>query len=99
MPTVSDVTNGISEYWAIFGYNANNPFGENGVDLVNDPAISAEFNSPPDGADYGSLSGDSTWRYTPWPSALRITMRLLDRDSRLGKGWTYQFVVDLPERR
>jgi prepilin-type N-terminal cleavage/methylation domain-containing protein len=43
-------------------------------------------------------SGDSTWRYTPWPSALRITLRLLDRNNRLGAGWTYQFVVDLPER-
>lgn len=43
-------------------------------------------------------SGDSTWRYTPWPSALRITLHLLDRNNRLGAGWTYQFVVDLPER-
>ena len=37
------------------------------------------------------------WRYTPRPSALRITLRLLDRENRLGTGWTYQFVVDLPE--
>ena len=42
--------------------------------------------------------GDPTWRYTPWPSALRITLHLLDRNNRLGAGWTYQFVVDLPER-
>jgi len=38
------------------------------------------------------------WRYTPRPSAFRVTMRLLDRDNRLGVGWTYQFVVDLPEQ-
>lgn len=37
------------------------------------------------------------WRYTPRPSALRVTMRLLDRENRLGVGWTYQFIVDLPE--
>jgi len=50
------------------------------------------------GMDDGIQPGDTTWRYTPWPSALRITARLLDRDNRLGSGWTYQFVVDLPER-
>jgi prepilin-type N-terminal cleavage/methylation domain-containing protein len=37
------------------------------------------------------------WRYTPRPSALRITLRLIDRGNRLGVGWTYQFIVDLPE--
>jgi len=37
------------------------------------------------------------WRYTPRPTALRITMRLLDRENRLGVGWTYQFIVELPE--
>ena len=49
--------------------------------------------------DGGLMPGDPMWRYTPWPSALRITMRLLDRDNRLGSGWTYQFIVDLPERK
>ena len=50
------------------------------------------------GWDNGSLNGDPVWRYTPRPSALRITLRLKDPDNRLGAGWTYQFVVDLPER-
>ena len=36
-------------------------------------------------------------RYTPRPSALRVTLRLIDRDGKLGAGWLYQFVVDLPE--
>ena len=36
-------------------------------------------------------------RYTPRPSALRVTLRLIDRDGKLGAGWLYQFIVDLPE--
>jgi type II secretory pathway pseudopilin PulG len=36
-------------------------------------------------------------RYTPRPSALKITLRLIDRDGKLGKGWVYEFIVDLPE--
>ena len=100
VPTVEDLNNGIAEYWAVFGYNADEPFDENGIDLVNDPANSnGESQSPPDGADFGSLAGNNTWRYTPWPSAMRITIRLIDRENRLGSGWTYQFVVDLPERK
>jgi hypothetical protein len=45
--------------------------------------------------NYGLTS--YAWRYTPRPSALRITLRLIDRGNRLGVGWTYQFIVDLPE--
>jgi type II secretory pathway pseudopilin PulG len=43
--------------------------------------------------------------FTPWPSALRVTVRLQDvdghigsRDDRQGSGSSYQFVVELPER-
>ncbi len=36
-------------------------------------------------------------RFTPRPSALRVTLRLIDRDGKLGAGWVYQFIVDLPE--
>ena len=39
------------------------------------------------------------WVYTPRPSALRITLRLQDRENRLGAGWTYQFIVDLPGQK
>ena len=44
-------------------------------------------------------SGFSSYnrRYTPRPSALKITLRLIDRDGKLGKGWVYEFIVDLPE--
>ncbi len=36
--------------------------------------------------------------YTPWPSAVRITMRLHDAKGRLENGRLYQFVVELPRR-
>ena len=93
VPTVQNVVGGVSEYWALFGYNGHNPFYENNLDFLNDSLNSDTA------MDVGALAGDATWRYTPWPSSLRITLRLLDRDNKLGKGWTYQFVVDLPERK
>jgi hypothetical protein len=68
---------GVSEYWAIFGYNTNQPFAENGFDILNEAA--------------------SNWPYTPRPSALRITLEMLDRRDRLGGAKIYQFIVDLPE--
>ncbi|MFO0894607.1 MAG: hypothetical protein U0574_06575 [Phycisphaerales bacterium] len=34
--------------------------------------------------------------FTPWPSALRITMRLHDPKLNIASGRTFQFVVDLP---
>ena len=87
-----------AEYWSIFGYNGTSPFLEDGLSLANDDATD---NGDIEGGDLddGLFPGDSTWRYTPWPSALRITMRLVDRENRLGAGWTYQFIVDLPERK
>jgi hypothetical protein len=36
--------------------------------------------------------------YTPWPTAIRITMRLHDTTGRLARGREVQFVVDLPRR-
>jgi prepilin-type N-terminal cleavage/methylation domain-containing protein len=36
--------------------------------------------------------------YTPWPTALRITMTLHDPKSRLEQGRVFQFVVKLPTR-
>ena len=35
--------------------------------------------------------------YTPWPTALRITMRLHDSNVTMPKGREYQFVIDLPK--
>ena len=76
VPVINEV--GVSEYWAIFGYNADQPFSEDGFTWLNDPSLG--------------------WQYTPKPSALRVTLRLLDRQNRMGGAWTYQFVVNIPER-
>ncbi|MBC8309178.1 MAG: prepilin-type N-terminal cleavage/methylation domain-containing protein [Phycisphaerales bacterium] len=89
VPSMS--TGRIDEYWAIFGYNDKEPWLENNTDLLND-------GFPDTGIDVGTMPGVDSWRYTPWPSALRVTLRLQDRENRLGAGWTYQFVVDIPER-
>jgi hypothetical protein len=87
IPVVHDTTVGINEYWSIFGYNGTNP-------LMEIPDYSFD---PPRYFINEDLWSGFAWRYTPRPSALRITMRLLDRENRLGVGWTYQFIVDLPE--
>ncbi|MAI66652.1 MAG: hypothetical protein CMJ26_02095 [Phycisphaerae bacterium] len=88
IPSVLANNSRTREYWALFGYNGHDPFMENDIDFLNGGFDLNGFPYP----------GDTTWRYTPWPSALRITLHLLDRNNRLGAGWTYQFVVDLPER-
>ena len=36
--------------------------------------------------------------FTPWPSALRITMTINDPQGRLEQGQVYQFVVEIPEQ-
>ena len=36
--------------------------------------------------------------YTPWPSAIRITLTLHDPGQRLEHGRTFQFVIALPKR-
>lgn len=41
---------------------------------------------------------DSTLGYTPWPSAIRITMVLHDPKSKLENGRVVQFVINLPKR-
>jgi hypothetical protein len=36
--------------------------------------------------------------YTPWPSAIRVTMVLNDPDGKLEGGREFQFVIRLPQR-
>ena len=81
-----DSATGINEYWSIFGYNGTEPLMEN-----------PNYNFDPPLYFLNEDMMSFAWRYTPRPSALRITLRLLDRENRLGVGWTYQFIVDLPE--
>lgn len=42
---------------------------------------------------------DPTLGYTPWPTALRITMTLHDPAGRLEAGREVQFIIDLPRKR
>jgi prepilin-type N-terminal cleavage/methylation domain-containing protein len=37
--------------------------------------------------------------YTPWPTAIRVTMILHDPNTRLAQGREFQFVITLPRRR
>jgi len=46
----------------------------------------------------GTLWADPAVAYTPWPTAIRITMTLHDADNRLEAGREVQFVIDLPRR-
>ncbi|MHC4383478.1 MAG: hypothetical protein ACYS0J_11665 [Planctomycetota bacterium] len=69
---------------AIFGYNRG-------------AALNADGN--PDPVIYSTNDPDCTRvGYTPWPSALRITLTLHDQRQRFSEGREVQFVVDLPRR-
>jgi hypothetical protein len=71
-------------YEAVFGYNR-------GV------VLNADGN--PDPVIYDTGDPDCTRTgYTPWPSALRITLPLHDQRQRFSEGREVQFVVDLPRR-
>ena len=47
------------------------------------------------GGTVGNLDRDD---YTPWPTALRITMQLHDPEKRIEQGKTLQLIVELPKR-
>lgn len=102
VPTINgQIDDGVDEYWAIFGYNNANPFLNNGLDFVNEYSSSPNIDNgdvDQNGWDNGGQPGDVVWRYTPRPTAIRVTLRLQDPDKRLGAGWTHQFVLDIPER-
>lgn len=75
--------NAVQVYEAIFGYNANDPL---------DPAT-----GQPWGADLADVR-NSPNAYTPWPSAIRVTMVLHDPATKLENGREFQFVINLPKR-
>jgi prepilin-type N-terminal cleavage/methylation domain-containing protein len=91
--TVSDPVQGTSDpilvqYAATFGYNESRPLDDRPV------MGNTTFGMP----WYTAPNIDSEEMYTPWPSAVRITMRLHDPGNRLTAGRIVQFVVNLPER-
>ncbi len=81
----------VREYWAVFGPNRRWPLLEGRDEQWGG-------NNPPstngiDGTD------DPDPSYTPWPTALRITMVLHDPATNLEHGKEIQFVVELPRDR
>jgi hypothetical protein len=73
----------IKQYTALFGFNTDQPFIRDATGRV-----AFDFNGAP------MYRTD----YTPWPSALRISMVLHDPDATIDGGRQVQFTVPLPER-
>ena len=73
----------IKQYTAVFGFNTDQPFVRDSTGRV-----ARDFNGSP------MYRTD----YTPWPSALRISMVLHDPDATIEGGREVQFTVPLPER-
>ena len=60
---------------------------------TDEPLVVAQ---PSNAGQVTTLSGTP---YTPYPRALRVTMRISDPDNRLQSGRVYQCVLDIPEQR
>ena len=80
------------EYWALFGPNRRWPLMRS-LDVSSGPADPDLQNPVSDGL----LDPDPS--YTPWPSALRISMVLHDPETNLEHGKIVQFIVELPKER
>lgn len=92
-------------YEAFFGPNQSVPFGRlvsrdiDGVGGTEPPQLVPLSNPDltilnPDGVPIDLFDH----RYTPWPSAIRITMTLHDTEGKLSSGREVQFIVRLPQR-
>jgi prepilin-type N-terminal cleavage/methylation domain-containing protein len=99
-----DEPDGVSRYGAVFGLNRdrgflrgsdNRPIGYSPNPSPEDPPSLWFFDT------IGAVSNGSTVfanTYTPWPTALRITMRLHDPGDVIEGGRVFQFVVPLPQQ-
>ena len=89
---------GVRRYGAVFGYNQ-----EGGLLLAGDDQPILNSSGQPVFADHVSTASDSNsdpiylLSYTPWPTALRITMRLHDTKNKLEGGRELQFVFPIPQ--
>lgn len=72
-------------YAAVFGFNQSQPFDIDGIASTLEPS-----------ATYGEPIPEIA--YTPWPTAVRITMTLHDPKGALESGVEVQFVIRLPEK-
>jgi len=70
-------------YTAVFGFNGDRQT----FTPIQDPAPNAPAAEPIERADY-----------TPWPTAIRLTMQLHDTENRIEQGRTVQLVIELPRR-
>jgi len=70
-------------YTAVFGFNGDRQT----FTPIQDPAPNAPAVQPIERADY-----------TPWPTAIRLTMQLHDTENRIEQGRTVQLVIELPRR-
>lgn len=76
-------SNWVEQYNYVFGFNQSRPFIHPITGLPDEL--------------YGLPDVDAA--YTPWPNALRVTMRLHDRNAKLEGGREIQFIVRLPKRQ
>lgn len=88
---IESFTNNGSTYYEVnyvFGFNQDKPFyryfGDSGGDVWR--------------ADESEGTIHTNAAYTPWPSAIRVTMVLHDPAAKLDSGREFQFVVRLPQR-
>jgi len=70
-------------YTAVFGFNSDRQT----FTPLQDPAPNAPAVQAIERADY-----------TPWPTAIRLTMQLHDTENRIEQGRTVQLVIELPRR-
>ena len=72
------------------------PLGSSGPIQI----YTAVFGFNGDKPEFQTLGGTVGNRddYTPWPTALRITMQLHDPEKRIEEGKTLQLIVELPKR-
>lgn len=90
--------NGVRRYGAVFGYNQ-----EGGLLLAGDDQPIVNSSGQPIFADHVSTASDNNsdpiflLSYTPWPTALRITMHLHDTKNKLEGGRELQFVIPIPQ--
>ncbi len=82
------VVSGANAIWgpynAIFGFNQDKPFLDSTTDL------------PVRNGDPAGINIDAG--YTPWPTAIRVTMTLHDPRATLEGGREFQFIIKLPDR-
>jgi len=108
-PTPALANQGYADYWAVFGYNQTMPFLDTSIDP---DGAGATFDGIPSRVYYGAASApdgvppaippfatnSQQIAYTPWPSAIRVTMTLTDPENKIEGGREFQFVIELPRR-